>query len=397
MEVADVIREFLDAQGRAPDLRMNVAQRQVLAALAACRTAQLGGHVERCDNGSCDHERIAYNSCLDRHCPKCQALKQAKWLDARRKDLLPVPYFHVVFTLPQEASKVALQNKRVMYGILIRAASETLKQIARDPKHLGAEIGFMAVLHTWGQTLLHHPHLHCVVPGGGLASDSSRWIECRKNFFLPVQVLSQVFRGKFLDYLRIAYKKGQLRFAGKLEHLTHETEFETWCAELRRKGWVVYAKAPFGGPQQVLKYLARYTHRVAIANSRLVSLKNGKVSFRYKDYARGDAARIMSVDVPEFARRFTLHVLPRGFQRIRHYGLLANVCRKDKLQLSRDLLAAAGTDGLDLIDPPGADKTEEPHNRCPKCHVGTVVVVEKLKPLRLTWPRGRPPRPLDSS
>jgi hypothetical protein len=285
LEVADVVREhgdaFLDRYGNV----LLPQQRRVLSDIAACRTATLGGHVEACDR--CGHQRIAYNSCRNRHCPKCQAGAAAEWTEDRRAELLPVAYFHVVFTLPAVLGPIALQNPRVVYGLLFQAAAETLQQIAADPKHLGAEIGFLSVLHTWGQNLQHHPHVHCVVPGGGLALDGSRWIACRPRFFLPVRVLSRVFRGKFLARLRAAFEQGKLSFHGRLAALADPVEFRRRLAASARTEWVVYAKPPFGGPEQVLKYLARYTHRVAISNHRLLAQEGGKVTFRWKDYVNG--------------------------------------------------------------------------------------------------------------
>ena len=360
-------------------------QRRILRDLAVCRSAALGGHKKQCEQ--CGHEEISYNSCRNRHCPKCQAASRAQWLDAKAEDLLNVPYFHVVFTLPSAVGPLALQNKRVVYGVLFRAVSETLSTIARDPKHLGANIGFLAVLHTWGQNLHHHPHIHCVVPGGGIALDGSRWVTCRKNFFLPVRVLSRLFRQKFIAYLSEAFNNGDLRFHGRLETLA---ERKNWCrlmAKLGSSDWVVYAKPPFGGPTQVLKYLARYTHRVAISNRRLVSFENGKVTFRWKDYAQGNRSRTMTLDAVEFIRRFLLHSLPKGFQRIRQYGFLANRVRQQKLSLCRQLLSdgnegAMSGDGVttertdtDAVSSPDATATE---GVCPICQKGRMAVVEVI-------------------
>lgn len=315
LELADVIRahgsEFLQGVG----CSATPHQRRVLRDLVACRTSALGGHVEECD--TCGHEKISYNSCRNRHCPKCQGSARARWFEAREADLLPVEYFHVVFTVPQAIAAIALQNKRVVYGVLFKASSETLKQIAADPKHLGAEIGFLSVLHTWGQELLHHPHVHCVVPGGGLSPDGRRWVACRRGFFLPVRVLSSVFRGKFLELLRTAFEQGKLSFHGNLRRLQDARVFEAYLADTYRTNWVVYSKRPFGGPAQVLKYLARYTHRVAISNRRVLSLRDGKVRLSWKDYASGNRRRIMTLEAGEFIRRFLLHVLPPGFVRLR--------------------------------------------------------------------------------
>jgi hypothetical protein len=377
--VADIIRSLASGAGEVPGLRMSAAQRRVLCALAICRTAQLGGHVEQCDD--CRHQRIAYNSCRNRHCPKCQARNRAQWLEARAKDLLAVPYFHVVFTVPQEVAQLALQNKRVVYDILFRTASQTLKGIAADPKHLGADIGFLAVLHTWGQTLMHHPHLHCVVPGGGLSPDGTQWVSARDNYFLPVQVLAKLYRGKFLAALRMARERGELRFFGKLQALSNDGRFRAWLTRLYTKPWVVYAKRPFGGPEQVLKYLAGYTHRVAIANRRLLSLENGRVRFRYKDYARNHEPRVMELDGVEFLRRFLLHVLPTGFVRIRHYGFLANRCRREKVPRCTQLIAnASGTPPCPSVATSIDREAGASPTRCPQCGEGSMVIIEKLAP-----------------
>ncbi len=377
LEVADIIRALTDpVTAQVPGLSASAAQRRVLRALLACRTARLGAHVQQCDK--CEHRSVAYNSCRNRHCPKCQAASRARWFKARSRDLLPVGYFHVVFTLPAELAAVALQNKRVLYEILFRAASQTLIQIAADPKHLGARIGMLCVLHTWGQTLVHHPHLHCIVPGGGLSLDGRRWIASRPNYFVPVKVLSRVFRGKFLDYLGRAYRSGELTLTATLEHLTQPERFAALLRELRAKPWVVYSKPPMAGPEHVLKYLARYTHRVAIANSRLVSLEQGRVAFRYKDYAQGNSERILELEALEFLRRFLLHVLPRGFQRIRHYGLLANCCRQQKVALCRSLIAQGAVDEQEDGDPvpPQAPLA---NIRCPQCGLGVMVTVEMIR------------------
>jgi hypothetical protein len=312
-----------------------------MGAITACRTAVLGGHVEQCDD--CGTTRIAYNSCRNRHCPKCQGLARAEWLAHRQAELLPVPYFHVVFTLPTLAGEIAFQNKATVYTILFRTAAETLTTIAADPRHLGAQIGVTAVLHTWGQTLQHHPHIHCVVPGGGPSLDGTRWIACRPGFFLPVRVLSRLFRRLFLQNLQDAFETGKLRFFGNLAGLAEPTAFATGLDQLRRIEWVVYAKPPFGGPEQVLAYLGRYTHRVAIANSRLISLSDGKVRFTWKDYRQDGKAKLMTLDANEFIRRFLLHALPDGFHRIRYYGFLANGQRGDNLTLCRRLLDAHHT------------------------------------------------------
>jgi len=395
--VADIIRahaaDFLKVRGG----RVSSAKKKVLHNLAVCRTAVLGGHSVECSQG-CGFEKIAYNSCGNRHCPKCQAAARAAWLEARQADLLPVEYFHVVFTIPTAMAEVALQNKKVMYGILFQASARTLKKIAADPKHLGAELGFIGLLHTWGQNLQHHPHIHYVVPGGGLSADGKRWIPCKPGFFLPVRVLSRVFRGIFLDLTRKAFDKGELTFQGCLAHLQDPEAFAAHLAPAYNTDWVVYAKPPFGGPAQVLKYLARYTHRVAISNHRLLSLKDGMVSFRWKDYARGDRQKIMRLAANDFLHRFLLHVLPKGFVRIRHFGLLANPVRARKLALCRSLLGVPDKPAKD-DDAETGDVTErreyEPGSTCPDCKLG-LLVRRELKPLAVAYPCFTPPD-VDSS
>ena len=379
LDVAEVFRRYQDRY--LATYAASRQQRRVIRDLVACRTAALGGHLRRCRD--CGHEQIAYNSCRNRHCGKCQAQKQAAWLEAQCANLLDVPYYHVVFTLPQALSPLALQNKRVLYGLLFRAASETLLTLARDEKHLGAKIGFTAVLHTWGQRLDHHPHLHCVVPAGGLSEDQRRWIGAGEQFFLPVRVLSRLFRGKYLAYLRKAYCDGELVLAGQLTDLAQPRAWHAFVEALGKIDWVVYAKAPFGSAEQVLKYLARYTHRVAISNRRLVSLKDDQVAFRYKDYRRGHRERVMRLAAVEFMRRFLLHVLPKGFVRIRHYGLLANRCRRDNLRLCRQLLGSvaqseADTEPLKTPDAASGDS----HALCPACQRGRMLTIGKLPPSR---------------
>ena len=339
LEVAEVFRRHAEAYRQAQAGHLGRVERRVMGAIEACRTAALGGHVEHCTD--CGLIRIAYNSCRNRHCPKCQNLARAAWQVERQADLLPVPYFHVVFTMPAAVAEIAFQNKATVYAILFRAAAQTLCTIAADPRHLGAEIGVVAVLHTWGQNLHHHPHIHCVVPGGGLSLDGTRWIACRPGFFLPVRVLSRLFRRLFLEQLLAAFDAGNLGFYGGLAGLADQAAFERHLGEMRRLEWVVYAKPPFGSPDQVLAYLGRYTHRVAIANSRLVRLEEGQVSFRWRDYRHHDKAKVMTLAASEFIRRFLLHTLPDGFHRIRHYGFLANGHRRTKLACCRQLLAAS--------------------------------------------------------
>jgi hypothetical protein len=383
-EVADVFGRYGGAYRRQHDAALSTAQRRVMTAVERCRTAALGGHVEQCD--ACGHRRIFYNSCRNRHCPKCQSLARAQWLDDRRSELLPTPYFHVVFTVPEEIAAVALQNKAIVYGILFRAAAETLRTIAADPKHLGAELGFFAVLHTWGQALLHHPHLHCVVAGGGLADGDTRWIACRPHFFLPVRVLARLFRRLFMKSLEDAFDAGHLGFFGTLEQLRDRRAFQRQLASVRTAEWVVYAKAPFAGPEQVLAYVARYTHRVAISNDRLLGIDNGTIRFRWKDYRNGNRQKAMTLAADEFIRRFLLHVLPQGFQRIRYYGFLGNRYREQKLARCRQLLAMQPEpsdcdDDKDYRDQyeevTGASLTE-----CPACRRGRMLVVEALNPAK---------------
>jgi Putative transposase/Transposase zinc-binding domain len=342
LEVADIFRRHGEAFRRSHDGHLGRIERRIMAAIEVCRTPALGGHVEQC--GDCGLVRCAYNSCRNRHCPKCQGLARAEWLEARQAELLPVPYCHVVFTPPPLAAEIAFQNKRAVYAILFRAAAEAMHDIAADPKHLGAEIGAVALLHTWGQTLQHHPHLHCIVPGGGLSPDQTRWVACRPGFFLPVRVLSRRFRTLFLAQLQAAFVAGELHFSGTLATLAEPTAFAVRLDALRAVEWVVYAKRPFAGPEQVLAYLGRYTHRVALANSRLTRLADGQVDFTWKDYRQHGKTKVMTLAADEFIRRFLLHAVPDGFHRIRHIGFLANGHRTAKLALCRALLAAPTPD-----------------------------------------------------
>ena len=388
LEVAEVFRRYGAAYRQQHAGSLSRGQRRVMSAIELCRTAALGGHLEECD--CCGHPRPAYHSCRNRHCPKCQSLARAQWLEDRQAELLPVEYFHVVFTVPEEIAALAYQNKEVVYGILFRATAETLRTLAAEPQHLGAAIGFFAVLHSWGQNLLHHPHLHCVVPGGGLAPDGKRWIACRPGFFLPVNVLSCLFRRLFLDYLQAAFEQGQRHFFSSLERLRDPHAFAHYLAPLRQIDWVVHAKPPFGGPEQVLNYLGRYTHRVAISNNRLLDIEDGKITFRWKDYRHNDRPRVMTLEADEFIRRFLLHVLPDGFQRIRHYGFLAHRYRKAKLALCRQLLGVALTAVVKRQDQPDyRDLYEKLTGRslrdCPVCHAGHMVVIASLPA------SGRPP------
>ena len=379
--MADIFRHhgqtFRDRHGAS----LSAARRRAMHAIERCRTAAMGGHVERC--GDCGHQRVAYNSCRNRNCPKCQGLARAQWLEDRQAELLDTPYFHVVFTVPDQIATIAFQNQTVVYDILFQAVSETLRKIATDPEHLGAEIGFLAVLHTWGQNLMHHPHLHCLIPGGGISPDGRHWVACRPGFFLSVRVLSRLFRGLFLHHLTKAFASGKLNFFSAQRHLHEPATFQRHLASVRDTEWVVYAKRPFAGPRQVLDYDGRYTHRVAISNNRLLSIDNGKVRFRWKDYRRDNHHGTMVLEAGEFIRRFLIHVLPDGFQRIRYFGFLANRQRARKLALCRELLA---------MRPATPDEPEPPKDyrdrhealsgvslrACPHCHLGTMLVVEVI-------------------
>ena len=393
LEVADIFRRYGDAYRQQAGVSLSTAQRRVMTAIETCRTAVLGGHLEQCD--TCGHERNAYNSCANRHCPKCQSLARAQWIEHRTAEILECEYFHVVFTVPADVAAIALQNKAQVYGILFRATAETLRTIAADPQHLGAEIGFFAVLHSWGQTLVHHPHLHCVVPGGGLSPDGARWIACRPGFFLPVRVLSRLFRRLFLQDLQAAYDAGTLRLVGPLEALQRRPAWTRALAALRQTEWVVYAKRPFAGPQQVVDYLGRYTHRVAISNHRLLEMGQSEVRFTYKDY-RTDVQhqpKTMTLTATEFIRRFLLHVLPAGFHRIRYYGFLAARHRREKLARCRQLLGATGPITLpaDATSPTDyRDRTEALTGKslrlCPACHQGQMIIIERLAPARAATP-----------
>jgi hypothetical protein len=380
LEVADLIRaagrSFLDRNRS----WLNRLHLKVLTAIERCRTAALGGHLDQCTR--CGYRTISFNSCRNRHCPRCQANARDRWIEARSRELLPTPYVHVVFTLPHELAPLALQNKRVVYDLLFRASAETLLEVARDPHRLGADIGFFSVLHTWNQKLDHHPHIHCVVPAGGLSPDSSRWISSQPNFFLPVAVLKKVFRGKFTEALQQAFRHGRLRFHGRLETLAHPKLFASLVRQTYRKDWVVYCKRPFGGAEHVLRYLGCYTHRVAISNHRLVALADGNVTFRWRDSAHKNRKRHMTLPVGEFLRRFLLHVLPRGFVRIRHFGILSTRRRSALLPLCRQLIA---TDPPPK-EPPNARREpairQEGVYRCPECG-GPMLLLERLTAAQL--------------
>jgi hypothetical protein len=390
LEVADIFRQHGPAYRQAH--RLPLQQHRLMRAIEDCRTPALGGAAGWCDH--CHYTHIQYRSCRNRHCPKCQGAARAQWLQRRTAELLPVEYFHVVFTIPEPLAAIAFHNKEVVYDILSRATAETLLTIARDPQHLGAEIGFFAVLHTWGQNLHLHPHLHCVVPGGGLSPDGE-WVACRPGFFLPVRVLSRLFRRLFLEALQQAYADGRLQFFGELQPLRDPAAFAAHLSPLRAAEWVVYAKPPFGGPQHVLEYLGRYTHRVAISNARLVALEDGRVSFRWKDYRHQQRPKVMTVSAEEFIRRFLLHALPTGFQRIRYYGFLANCHRAGKLACCRRLLA---TPCSDLLPQPADSRafyaalTGRNPRLCPQCRIGTMIQIQILRPCR-----GPDPLPVDTS
>jgi hypothetical protein len=388
LEVADIFQTYGPAYRQAHELA--VRHLRAMRAIEVCRTAELGGHVDECDH--CGRLRISYNSCRNRHCPKCQCLDKERWLEARKRDILPTHYFHPVFTVPEGVKPLALRNQDVVYSILFRAASESIKELTEDPKHLGAEVGFIAVLHTWSQTLMDHPHLHCIVTGGGLSLDGRRWIPCKGEFFLPVKVLSRLFRGKFLAYLKEAYYKGKLVFPGNIACLKEELAFKGLLQELYEQEWVVYCKPPFQSAEMVMDYLGRYTHRAAISNDRLVKLEDGKVTFRYRDRKDNDLSacnaqagrvKLITLDASEFIRRFLLHILPDGFMKIRHYGILSNRNIKTKLLLCKQLLGVRKEDE-------NREKEREPWQDlltritgvdprvCPYCGKGKMVLKEIL-------------------
>jgi hypothetical protein len=384
-EVADIFRAYGSAYRKAYCKKMPLRNFRVMNAIEICRTKELGGHVDECD--ACGSLRISYNSCRNRHCPKCQCLDKERWLEARKRDILPTHYFHIVFTIPEALRPIALRNQKVVYGILFKAASATLKELAEDPKHLGVMIGFIALLHTWSQTLIDHPHIHCIVTGGGLSLDGKRWIKGKKQFFLPVKIISRLFRGKLLAYLKKAYLAEELQFSGKISELKEHSVFNALLTNLYNQEWVVYCKAPFKKPETVIDYLGRYTHRVAITNDRISQLAEEKVTFRYRDRDENNKIKFMSLDAFEFIRRFLFHVLPDGFMKIRHYGILSNRNRKEKLFVCKQLLGAGGKasecdvekesweDLLFRIT--GIDPTV-----CPTCGKGKMVQREKLQPKR---------------
>jgi hypothetical protein len=400
LEVADIFRAQGQVWRQAHAGHISLDQLKVMSSIEACRSAALGGHVLRCS--ACAHQQIAYNSCRNRHCPRCQGSAAHRWLEARQADLLPVDYYHLVFTLPAPISDLAYSNKSVIYTILFKAAAETLQTIAADPKHLGARIGLTLVLHTWGSTMIHHPHVHGIVPGGGLSIDGEQWIHCRPGFFLPVRVLSRLFRRLFLERLNQAYQAGELKFFGEHQSLANTRAFDNWIKPLRKIEWVVYAKRPFAGPEAVLAYLSRYTHRVAIANSRLLKFNDQGVTFKWKDYRSKQRFRhkSMTLSTDEFIRRFLIHVLPSGFHRIRHYGLLANSGRRDNLKQARKLLMDQTDDGdtnensaIESVESKSNETPEPPQTTyiCPDCGSPMVIIecfergqLPRAPPLRIS-------------
>jgi Putative transposase/Transposase zinc-binding domain len=395
LEVADIFRDHGPAWRSANAGHVSLDQLKVMSAIEDCRTAALGGHVLRCENDKCGHTQIAYNSCRNRHCPKCQGAAAQEWLAEREAELLPVPYFHLVFSLPSQIADIAYQNKAVIYGLLFKASSEATLTIAADPKHLGARIGILSVLHTWGSALTHHPHVHMIVPGGGFSLDRNSWVSCRENFFLSVRVLSRLFRRLFLDKLAAAHKAGELQFFGVHTKLAAAKAFTAYLAPLRKREWVVYSKRPFGGPEEVLRYLARYTHRVAISNRRLIACNERGVTFKWKDYRVEGPERykVMTLATDEFIRRFLIHVLPTGFHRIRYYGMLTSRKRAENVARARELLALAPVVAVDAIqtastkaDEPTtkADEQQTSKHPCPCCG-SRMIIIE-------TFARGSQPK-----
>ncbi|MCB2342496.1 IS91 family transposase [Clostridium estertheticum] len=388
IEIQDIFNQYGDEYRRNHKLPLHILKTMI--DIEACRTAELGGHVDECDE--CGHVRVSYNSCRNRHCPKCQTLAKERWLEKRKEDLLPVGYFHVVFTIPQELNYITLTNQKEMYSILFNAVSETLLELSKDKKYLGAQIGFMSILHTFGQNLMNHPHIHCVVPSGGLTSDGTRWINSNKDFFIPVKVLSRKFRGKFLFYLKKAYYSNALKYSTGIEELTEKHIFQSFIGKLYKKEWIVYCKPPFGSAEHVLEYLGRYSHRVAISNHRIVNLENGYVTFKWRDYKDDNKEKFMTLTVEEFMRRFFMHVLPRKFIKIRHYGILSNRNRSTKLQKCKKLTGAVQSKSENsnvklsaaelLLKLTGIDI-----NICSCCGKGKMITKEKLDRQNYSPPR----------
>jgi len=395
LEIADIFRDHGPAWRRANAGHVSLAQMKVMSAIERRRTAALGGHVARCENGECGHTVIAYNSCRNRHCPKCQGAAAREWLEEREAELLPVPYFHVVYTLPAPIADLAYTNKAVVYDILFKASAEATLTIAADKKRLGARVGITSVLHTWGSAMTHHPHVHMIVPGGGLSDDGERWMACRSDFFLPVRVLSRLFRRLVIEMLAAAYAAGKLVFFGAHAQLANETAFAAFLAPLKRSEWIVYSKKPFGGPEAVLAYLSRYTHRVAISNRRLIAADASTVSFKYKDYRVDGAARFktMMLGTGEFIRRFLIHVLPKGFHRIRHYGLLANGSRADNVAKARELLAVPTPANEPEPEPVAGDGPQVHARPCPCCGGRMLIIEVFARGCEPSW-RSRAPTPI---
>jgi hypothetical protein len=385
LELADLFRAFGPAFRERRTGQLPLRHLRVMSAIERCRTAALGGHIYECDH--CHERRIAYNSCRNRHCPKCQGAERFRWLEARRKEILPVDYFHVVFTLPSALGPLALRNQKIVYTLLFRCAAQALLEVAADPKHLGARLGVLAILHTWGQQLTHHPHVHCIVPGGGLSPAGDRWLSSRPGFLLPVRVLSRVFRGKVLAGLKAAHASSELALVGRVEALADPQRFRDLLDELYQQEWVVYSKPPFAGPEAVLKYLARYTHRVALSNQRLVGLEGDTVALSWKDYRHNGRRRLLHLPAEELIRRFLQHVLPEGFVRIRYYGFFANRHRAEALERCRQLLKAPPSDEASPA------KEERPPQVCPTCGEGTLKIVDRIAAPRSPGPatRGRAP------
>lgn len=388
IEMADIFQKYGEAYRN--KYRLSNQEYKAMGAIESCRTASLGGHVDECD--ACGHIRISYNSCRNRHCPKCQSLAKEKWLDARNKDLLPIEYYHVVFTIPNELNKLTLRNKKIIYSILFKASAETLKELSEDPKYIGADIGFISILHTWGQNLMDHPHIHCIVTGGGLSLDGTRWISSRKRFFIPVKVLSRLFKGKFLCYLKETYFNKKLEFVGAINELEKYNQFQNLLNILYEKEWVVYAKPPFKSPKHVIEYLGRYTHRVAIGNHRIVKFEDERVTFKWRDYKDYNKNKLMTLDAFEFIRRFLLHILPRRFVKIRHYGILSNKNRNTKLKTCKELFGIAENKS----DISATHETWEQlflrltgidYTKCPCCKNGNMIRKQKLEPRCYSPPR----------
>lgn len=390
LEVQDIFREYGEAYKKTH--RLPLHHIKAISAIESCRTSKLGGHVDKCE--ACGHLRVSYNSCRNRHCPKCQGLAREKWVEERKRDLLPVSYFHVVFTLPQELNSFALRNSKELYSIFFKAISETLLELSLDSKYLGAEIGFSSILHTWGQNLMYHPHIHCIIPSGGLSIGKNRWISSKKKFFIPVKVLSRKFRGKFLFYLKRLYYRNRFKFVGQIKELNNEDTFLNLINNLYKKEWIVYCKPPFKNPSYVLEYLGRYTNRVAISNNRVIRIKNGIVTFKWRDYKENNKVKLMALSAEEFIRRFLMHILPEGFVKIRHYGILSNKNRSSKLEICKRLTGAsmhnlrfylknASMQEL-LLKFKGIDST-----KCPCCSIGKMQKALKLDPRNSSPPDKR--------